>query len=157
MSIQNLNVTINFTSTTSTTYPVVIPAESYQPMPVTVNSIWQSDYGVGSISVTYELNFSLSYFSKNMQMQVAIPNEVSFSDITTELNFYSNTSYAIPMQVQNLITFPLQVSANYNPKGYAILRLGKMKNPTFLGNSSSFKITFMETSALPNCVTCKIA
>jgi hypothetical protein len=32
-----------------------------------------------------------------------------------------------------------------------------MKNPTFLGSSSSFKITFMETSVLPGCLTCKVA
>jgi hypothetical protein len=43
-------------------------------MSVTVNRVTQSDYGVGYTPVTYELNFSLSYISKNMQMQVTIPN-----------------------------------------------------------------------------------
>jgi hypothetical protein len=155
---QILNITITF-STYIEKHPVVtIPPNNYVPMPIIVNSVSQSDDGVGSTPVTYTLNISLLYISQNMQMQVLIPPEVSSSStITTYLEFYSNVQNIVPVQAISLLIFNLQVSANSNPKGYMLLQLGGMGNPTFLGSSTSFKITFIETTALTNCGNCKIA
>jgi hypothetical protein len=47
------------------------------------------------------------------------------------------------MQVQSLLVFPLQVAANSNPNGFMLLSISGLGNPRFLGNSSSFKITFV--------------
>jgi hypothetical protein len=63
--------------------------------------------------------------------------------MTTQLSFYSSVKYVILLQTQFLITFSLEVNQNFKPSGYILLTFGGMKNPTFLGNSSSFKITFM--------------
>ncbi len=40
-------------------------SSAYTVMPIIVNSITQSNYGVGSQDVTYWLNLSFSYVPKN--------------------------------------------------------------------------------------------
>lgn len=40
------------------------------PMPVTVNSVTQSDFGVGSNEVTYTLNVSFSYIPTNPEISI---------------------------------------------------------------------------------------
>lgn len=61
------------------------------------------------------------------------------------------------MQVQSLLIFNLQIDTISNPTGFMLLKLSGLGNPRFLGNSSSFKITFVETTAITNCANCKIA
>jgi hypothetical protein len=70
---QNVTVNIYFTPTLSNNYTVVIPSTQYSPMPIIINNLTQSDYGVGYTPVTYTLNVSLFYISKNTQLQVVIP------------------------------------------------------------------------------------
>jgi hypothetical protein len=72
--MQNVSIGIYFSPNITLNFPVVISSDSYQSMPIIVNSVSQSDYGVGSSPVTYGFNFSLSYISKNMQMIVSIPS-----------------------------------------------------------------------------------
>lgn len=40
------------------------------PMPVTVNSVTQSDFGVGSNEVTYTFNVSFSYVPTNPEISI---------------------------------------------------------------------------------------
>jgi len=42
-------------------------------MPVIVNSVFQSDYGVGSQDVTYIFNVSFSYIPKDPEISIEIP------------------------------------------------------------------------------------
>lgn len=74
MSQQNVAVFIYFTSSISYNYSTNISSNTYVPMPMTVNKLTQSDYGVGYTPVSYTFNISLSYISKNMQMQVMLPS-----------------------------------------------------------------------------------
>ncbi len=43
-------------------------------MKIIVNSISQSDYGVGNTDTIYTLNLSLPYITKFPSLQVVIPN-----------------------------------------------------------------------------------
>ena len=70
---QVLNVMVYFTASVSFSFSIIIPANTYQTMSMNVNSIKQSDYGVGYTPVSYTFNISLLYISKNMQMQITIP------------------------------------------------------------------------------------
>ena len=47
------------------TQSVTISSSVYQPMPVILNSVNQSDYGVGSQDVTYTFNISFSYIPRD--------------------------------------------------------------------------------------------
>jgi hypothetical protein len=67
---------------------VVISRDIYKPMPITINSFNQSDYGVGITNVTYIFNLSLAFIPKNPSLQITVPDEISRSDIKFELNFY---------------------------------------------------------------------
>ena len=40
------------------------------PMPVVVNSVTQSDYGVGSEQVQYQFNVSFSYVPKDPEISI---------------------------------------------------------------------------------------
>lgn len=72
---QIVPVNVFFGSSANFSFPSSnIPGSTYQPMPVTINKINQSDYGVGFTPATYTFNLSLPYVSKNMQMQLTIPN-----------------------------------------------------------------------------------
>jgi hypothetical protein len=70
---QTLYVSIYFNTSLSFNHTTIIPSSNYQPMSMIINSITQSDYGVGYTPVTYNFNISLYYISQNMQMQVTIP------------------------------------------------------------------------------------
>lgn len=61
------------------------------------------------------------------------------------------------MQIQSLLIFNIQTPRIVNPNGFMLLTLHGFGNPQFIGNSSSFKIIFQETTAVQNCATCKIA
>jgi len=56
-----------------------------------------------------------------------------------------------------IINLQIDTIANPSPSGFMLLKLNGLGNPRYLGNSSSFKITFMEMTAISNCVSCKIA
>ena len=89
LSTEYLPVSIYFSpSIQSESYTVTVLNMFYQPMPITVNSFSQSEYGVGSTPVSYTFNLSLHYISENFQMQIQIPSQVSYNTITSELSFY---------------------------------------------------------------------
>lgn len=126
-------------------------------MSMSINSLKQSDYGVGYTPVSYIFNISLPYISKNMQMQVTIPPEITYTSLSSDLSFYQTIQNAVPLRFQSLLIYNLQIDTNSAPNGFLLLNLSGLGNPRFLGNSSSFKITFMETVAVPGCATCKIS
>lgn len=70
---QATNVHIYYSLSANYNFSVIILSSNYQPMPMIVNHVKQTDYGVGFTPATYEFNISLSYISKDMQMQVVIP------------------------------------------------------------------------------------
>lgn len=75
-------VSIYFSPSVATeNYTVTISYLIYKPMAITLNNFSQSEYGVGSTPVSYIFNISLSYISKNFQMQITIPSELSFSSV----------------------------------------------------------------------------
>lgn len=80
---QIVAVLVFFNSSSQYNYNVIIPSSNYQPMSMVVNRITESDYGVGYTPVSYTFNISLYYISKNMQMQVTIPPEITFTSITS--------------------------------------------------------------------------
>jgi hypothetical protein len=62
---QRIVVMIYFGVNSNETQSVSISASAYLPMPVTVNSITQSDFGVGSQDVTYTMNLSFAYIPRD--------------------------------------------------------------------------------------------
>ena len=158
LSSQTLPVFINFSpSITSESHTVTIPYSAYIPMSIQVNSLTQSDYGVGKIPVTYAMNVSLSYISADPQLQIVIPQEVNIENINCEISFYGTVQNIFPLQVQNLLIFNLQTAAIPEPSGFMLITIQGLGNPQFLGKSESFKLTFMETQDVKNCASCKIA
>lgn len=140
---QVISVMVYFSPTVSYNYNVIIPPNNYQTMTMHINSIKQSDYGVGYTPVSYSFNISLLYISRNMQMQITIPPEITISSISSDLSFYSTIQNVVPLQVQSLLIYSLQIETNTNPVGFMLLNLSGLGNPRYLGNSSSFKITFV--------------
>jgi hypothetical protein len=64
------------------------------------------------------------------------------------------------VQLSSLLIFNLVVNLTTNPNGFLILKLSGLSNPQFMGLSSSFLISFMETQMQPSnlvCIGCKIA
>lgn len=108
---QVIPVNIFFSNSANYSFPAVnIPGSTYHPMSMTINKITQSDYGVGYTPVTYEFNISLPYISKNMQMQLTIPQEVTFSSVPSSLSFYNTVQNASPMQVSSTLIYSLQIN-----------------------------------------------
>lgn len=71
---QAINVSIYFSASVNYNYSIIVSSGNYQPMSMIINSLTQSDYGVGYTPVSYSFNISLNYISKNMQMQITIPS-----------------------------------------------------------------------------------
>jgi|688.fasta_scaffold991798_1 hypothetical protein len=61
---------------------------------------------------------------------------IKFSSIISNLTFYNTIQNIAPIQVQSLLIFPLQVTANSNPNGLMLLNIYGFGNPRFLDNSS---------------------
>lgn len=59
-----------FAANSNETQTVSLSSSIYMPMPVTVNSVTQSDYGVGSNEVTYTFNVSFSYIPTNPEISI---------------------------------------------------------------------------------------
>lgn len=71
LSNQNLPVRVEFSPlVTAETYNIVIPFSAFSPMRIAINSLNQSDYGVGTYPVTYVINVTLPYISVNPQLQI---------------------------------------------------------------------------------------
>ena len=156
LSNQNLPVQIVFSPlVASENYVVAIPFSAYTPMQIAVDSLSQSDYGVGTYPVTYTFKLTLPSFSRNPQLQVVIPNEVSFNQITSSLSLNGAVQNIAPMQVLQVLIFNLQTAPA--ALGTLTITLAGLGNPQFLGNSSSFTFTLIETTAVVNCANCKIA
>ena len=80
---QKITVFVYFGVNSNETQTVSISASAYLPMPVTVNSITQSDFGVGSQDVTYIMNVSFSYVPKDPEISIEIPLEVTYINLDT--------------------------------------------------------------------------
>lgn len=53
-----------------------IPSSKYTPLSMTLNSMQQSNYGVGNTDVTYTFNLSIPMTPTNPQLSVTIPDQV---------------------------------------------------------------------------------
>lgn len=80
------SVTYNATYTESLAYS--IGPDQYSPMPITSNSLKQSDYGVGNTGVNYVFNFSVPMSPSNVQLSLTIPPQVSLGTVQTSLVYY---------------------------------------------------------------------
>lgn len=72
-------------------------------MPVIVNSVTQSDYGVGTNNVTYTFNVSFTYIPPNPEITILIPSEVGYTNIDTKLIFYGAYQNITPFLTSNMI------------------------------------------------------
>lgn len=85
---------------------MTISSNNYKAMPIILNSITQSDYGVGDTPVTFTFNCSVHYIVKNMKLQVTIPSEMEVPNLTFDLNFYGKNQNDVKMvQVQSSLLF----------------------------------------------------
>lgn len=80
------NVTFNASYTEYPTW--TIPSDMYTPMPITSNSLTQSDYGVGNTGVNYLFNFSVPMSPASVQLSLTIPSQVSVETLQTSLVYY---------------------------------------------------------------------
>jgi hypothetical protein len=128
-------------------------------MPVTVNSVTQSDFGVGTQDVTYVFNVSFSYIPKDPEISIEIPTEVGYNNLDTELNFYGTVQNFPPFLTGNIIAFSLTINETLNPKGFMLLTLRGFRNPRFIGTSKSFNISMVQKkiATTNNCVSCRVA
>ena len=62
---QKVGIFIYFSTSLNETQSISVSSSVYIPMPVLVNSVNQSDYGVGSEQVQYQFNISFSYLPKD--------------------------------------------------------------------------------------------
>lgn len=62
---QKISVLIYYSNTINETQGISVSSTVYLPMPVIINSISQSDFGVGSLNVSYTFNLSFSYIPSN--------------------------------------------------------------------------------------------
>lgn len=62
---QRITVMVFFNSTSNSTQLISLSSSIYTPMGVMVNSVTQSDYGVGTYDVMYRFNVSFSYIPSN--------------------------------------------------------------------------------------------
>lgn len=65
-----------------------IGTDQYSPMPITSNSLTQSDYGVGNTGVNYLFNFSVPMSPANVQLSLTIPPQVTLGTVQTSLVYY---------------------------------------------------------------------
>jgi hypothetical protein len=105
---QRIVVMIYFGVNSNETQTVSISASAYLPMPVTVNSITQSDFGVGSQDVTYTMNVSFGYIPRDPEISIEIPAEVGYLYLDTELSFYGTIQNVFPFSTINMLIFTLR-------------------------------------------------
>ena len=86
---QTLTTLITFNSTYSENLAWTILASSYTPMAITLNSMSQSNYGVGNRDVTYTFNLSLPMTPANPQLTITFPTQVGIGNLQSTLTFYN--------------------------------------------------------------------
>ena len=92
---QTINTVITFNSSYSENLIWSISASYYTPMSITLNSMSQSNYGVGNQDVTYTFNLSLPMTPVNPQLTITFPTQVGIGNLQSSLTFYNRyqTSY----------------------------------------------------------------
>jgi hypothetical protein len=80
------SVTYNASYTESLAY--TIGTDQYSPMPITSNSLKQSDYGVGNTGVNYLFNFSAPMSPASVQLSLTIPPQVTQGTVQVSLVYY---------------------------------------------------------------------
>ncbi len=116
-------MSINFGEGELELHNVVIPADSYTPLSVQINSLAQSEYGVGDRDVSYFFNLSLPLIPQNPELQITVPPELRFSAIKFEMSFYGTVQNIRFFQASNLIIFNLVYPLTKVPKGFMFLKL----------------------------------
>ena len=86
---QTISTKVTFNSSYSENLTWTIAQSYYTPMAITLNSISQSNYGVGNPNVNYTFNLSLPMTPANPQLTLTIPAQVGASNLQTALTFYN--------------------------------------------------------------------
>jgi hypothetical protein len=156
---QTISTLIYFAPNINSTHSVIVSSTNYQPMPIIVNSLSQSDQGVGTNDVTYVFNVSFSYVPKNPEINIEIPSQIGYNNIATEISFYGGVQNIAPTFTANFIGLQLISEEIVNPNGFMLLTMHGFRNPRYIGLSSSFNITMSqrETNTTNNCITCRVA
>lgn len=71
---QPTSTKVTFNSSYQENLNWTIPASYYTPLSITLNSMNQSNYGVGNTGVTYTFNLSLPMTPNNPQLAVTFPS-----------------------------------------------------------------------------------
>ena len=135
-----------------------ILASTYTPLSMTLNSMSQSNYGVGNTNVTYTFNLSIPMTPTNPQLSFTVPSQVGLGSLSTSLSFYSSIQNASPVIFNNFVMFSITTSASNSP-GIIYLTVGGLINPQSIGTSQSFAIT-LQLSSKPSggsCTGCTVA
>lgn len=85
---QTITTQVTFNSSYQESLSWTISASYYTPQPIVLNSMSQSNYGVGNTGVTYTFNLTLPMTSSNPQLAVGFPPEVGIGNLVTTLSFY---------------------------------------------------------------------
>lgn len=89
LSNQTITTTITFNSSYNENIIWTISNSYYTPMAITLNSMSQSNYGVGNQDVTYTFNLSLPMTPANPQLTITFPTQVGIGNLQSTLTFYS--------------------------------------------------------------------
>lgn len=86
---QTISAKVTFNASYSENLTWTIAQSYYTPMAITLNSISQSNYGVGNPNVIYTFNLSLPMTPPNPQLTLTFPSQVGVSNLQTALTFYN--------------------------------------------------------------------
>lgn len=85
---QPMTTRVTFNASYQENLSWTIPGSYYTPLPIVLNSMSQSNYGVGNTGVTYTFNLSLPMTPSNPQLAVNFPSQVGIGNLVTTISFY---------------------------------------------------------------------
>lgn len=91
---QTISATVTFNASYIESLSSTVPASQYTPLPLTLNSMTQSNYGVGNTEVTYTFNLTLPMTPDNPQLAVTLPSQIGISNLQTTLSYYNRYSFS---------------------------------------------------------------
>lgn len=155
---QQTSALVYFNASYSESLSWNIDSSYYSPLSIVVNSMTQSNYGVGNTNVTYTFNLTLPMTPENPQLAVTFPSQVGTAYLQTSFSFYGTIQNINPFVSGSIAFFPI-TSVAHNTSGQILLTLNGLINPQSIGNSASF-IILLQLSSLPgggSCSSCRVA
>lgn len=123
---------VYFNASYSESLSWVIDSSYYTPLSIVVNSMTQSNYGVGNTNVIYVFNLTLPMTPENPQLAVTFPSQVGIASLQTTLSYYNGIQNINPFVSGSIAFFPITSPSN-SSSGTLLLTLTGLINPRSMG------------------------